>query len=309
MHKLTNKLSLPFLGVFHPKCFTFKGSTFKIPMQATPELYALLTNLLKRTSRLFYSPHDCVILDILMSKTILTDAELLERLHVLPKEFNRLIVRLKEDKLVKIENKIENVEGRQNVKTIYYLDWCIIKDVIKYKVLKISQINHVIVSEMYVCKGCKAEFSILEAQALMRDFHFVCNRCEAFLEEKRADDCDLTVHKRTMDYVKDILELLKQIDEFNVANIDYFQAMKIREEKEGQKEKVIVKQEEEDEEVACETFEEVKPEEKPVEVGIKEIVVVCGVEKYFDEITEDDKQKMSVEEYEMYYDVYSKYYE
>lgn len=284
------------------------------PMQTNSELTTLLTDLLKRTSRLFYSPHDCIILDILMSKTILTDSELLERLHVLPKEFNRLIVRLKEDKLVKIENKIENIDGRQNVRTIYYLDWCIIKDVIKYKILKISEINHVVVSEMYVCKGCKTEFSILEAQSLMKNFSFVCNRCESFLEERRADECDLTLHNKTMDYVAEILELLKKIDGHNVKNVDYFQAMKIREEREGQKVTIIAKpnildDDNDVDQVFCETFDDIKVVEKPAKVSIKELVKVCGVDKCFDDITELDKQKMTVEEYEMYYEVYSKYFE
>lgn len=292
-------------------------------MQHTEELHTLLTTLLKRTARLFYSPHDCVILDILISKIILTDTEFLERLHILPKEFNKLIIRLKEDKLVKIENKIENIDGRQNVKTIYYLDYCVIKDVIKYKVLKITHIENKVVSEIYVCKGCKAEFSILEAQALMQDFNFVCNRCKSFLEEKRADCFDLKMHTKVMEYINEILELLKKIDEHNVPNMDYFQAMKWREEKELlEKQKVVkydvveeqIKEEENEENAGWESddetlkkkLEEADDEEKKT---IAEKIKVKGVEKDYHLITADDMDKMSAEEYEAYYEVYRKYFE
>lgn len=277
-------------------------------MQSDAELTEQLTKLIKHTTRLFYTPQHCVILDVLLSKLILKDYEFLERLHILPKEFNKIIVKLKEDKLLKVENRIENVDGRQFVKTIYYLDFCMIKDVIKYKLYKMTQLNKVVSMEMYICKSCSREYSILEAQACIQDFKFVCEDCHSLLEEKKCVEFDHVMHNKMMTHINEISKILQMIEKYEIENTDYFQALKMREEKE--KETVVVESKKEIVvETVCETFDdEVIETKKDVkEVRINEKVKVDGVEKWFDDVDESDKEKMSMEEYEKYYEIYAKY--
>jgi transcription initiation factor TFIIE subunit alpha len=70
------------------------------------EYEELMKKLVKITARSFYADHHCVILDILLEKVVLYDTEISERMKMLAKEFNKLVVKLKEDKLIKHETKI-----------------------------------------------------------------------------------------------------------------------------------------------------------------------------------------------------------
>ncbi|KAM0687100.1 hypothetical protein COBT_001666 [Conglomerata obtusa] len=233
------------------------------------EYEPLIRDLLRKTARLFYDPPHCVILDILLHKLILYDHELTSRLKLLTKEVNKNIVRLKEDKLIKIENKIENIEGRQVVKTLYYLDFCSVKDIIKYKVYKMSRSFESAESELYVCVACKKEFGLLDVQLLVVNFKFLCDECRGELVEKTADAGDVSLHKRMNTCIEELVELLRRIDQYDIETMDYFQVLKLREEREklgeDNESEIIEKAKEEvqfeefkdvDENKECEVFED-----------------------------------------------------
>lgn len=287
------------------KVFTFLA----LRMIDDPELRELFTKLIKHTTRLFYTPQHCVVMDILLSKLLLKDHEFLERLHILPKEFNKIVVKLKEDKLLKVENRIENVDGRQFIKTIFYLDFCMIKDVIKYKLYKMTQINKAVSIEMYICKSCEREYSILEAQTCIQNFKFVCVDCHSLLEEKKCVEFDHIMHNKMMTHINEISKILQAIDKYEIQNIDYFQALKMREERE--KEVVVEDKKEVVIENVCDTFDD-EDVSIPVPINknkprIEEKVMVNGVEKWIDDVDEHDKVIMTEDEYETYYEIYSKY--
>lgn len=276
----------------------------------------LVASLLRTTARLFYDPPHCVVLDLLLDKLILHDFELTHALKMLSKEFHKIVVKLKEDKLIKIENKIENVDGRQNVKTIYYLDFCQIKDTIKYKIYKMTKLFEVQKKELYACKTCGKEYTLLEIQALVVGFKFVCDECCDELVEKTEDGGNVDLHKQMMTEIQVLVDILRQLDAFDIKNMDYFQVLKLREEREKTVvQKVNVTEEKQDDIVfdSCDiakndsVFDDNFVTENVESSKILEYVTVAGTTILFDDVTQEDEEKMSAEEYEKYYEIYEKH--
>ncbi|EJW01418.1 hypothetical protein EDEG_03961 [Edhazardia aedis USNM 41457] len=218
-----------------------------------------MAELIKKTARMFYEPGAIVILDLLLSKLILFDYEICEKLKMLPKEFHKIIIKLKEDRLVCCESKIENENGRSMTKTAYYLDYAKFKDTIKYKIFKMSKKIDEGGSKnrniTYWCQICKKEFSLFEMQSLIDEyFKFKCDECCGAVAEKiqALNDNDLKLHKKVMEEVSDILELLKKLDKHNLQCLDYFQVLKLRKEREEN----MVKNKEEKKEAEIEVKKE-----------------------------------------------------
>lgn len=277
----------------------------------------LVASLLRTTARLFYDPPHCVVLDLLLNKLILHDTELTHSLKMLSKEFHKIIVKLKEDKLIKVENKIDNIDGRQNVKTIYYLDFCQIKDTIKYKVYKMTKLFETQRKELYICKTCSKEFSLLDIQSLVVEYKFICDECCGELTEKVENKGNVDLHKLMMTEIQVLINLLKQLDAYDIKSMDYFQVLKIREEREKSDE-VIHKSDEhntvEDNLVEnCDAgkieneykdIEDEKNDTNKNEQKIAEFVKVEGKNVLFCDITPEDVDKMSGDEYTAYWNVY-----
>lgn len=338
----------------------------------------LLHKLIRHTLRLFYQPHHCVIMDILLEKLLLRESEICSAMKMLSKEFNKLIVRLKEDRLIKQESKIETtIDGRQLLQQIYYIDYREIKDIIKYKIYKMStEINEHLREQQqqigYMCAECKTEYSVLEAQSLVKNYRFICPDCTTELIENRNTEVDPhELHALMMNDLKDIIDMLKQADNYNIPTIDYFQALEMKKNKEMKAGVAVNRTDEsarEGEEVAdtrvyeaSYTFEELsgiekktegyeavngeelgkmalnemlskkdeslvtdksleeeiflnttrsddveKSEQHLLDVQDEIMIRVSGVSKAFSAVTEEDKEKMTEEEYETYFEVFLK---
>lgn len=293
----------------------------------------LVASLLRTTARLFYDPPHCVVLDLLLDKLILYDFELTHSLKMLSKEFHKIVVKLKEDKLIKIENKIENIDGRQNVKTIYYLDFCQIKDTIKYKVYKMTKLFETQKKELYACKTCHKEFSLIEIQSLVVDYKFICDECCDELAEKIENEENVDLHKLMMTEIQVLVDILRKLDSHDIKNMDYFQILKIREEREkksdvksegisGDVQKSEEKIEENNDvnnifddgvadnydankhEFMFDVNTNHKQKNHNVENEILEYVTVAGKKVLYHNVTAEDEDKMSAEEYEKYYEIY-----
>ncbi|ELQ74789.1 Transcription initiation factor IIE, alpha subunit [Trachipleistophora hominis] len=338
----------------------------------------LMQKLIRHTLRLFYQPHHCVIMDILSEKLLLRENEICSAMKMLSKEFNKLIVKLKEDKLIKQESKIETtIDGRQLLQQIYYIDYREIKDIIKYKIYKMStEINEHLREQQrqigYVCSECKTEYSVLEAQSLVKNYRFICPDCNIELVENKNTEVDPhELHTLMMNDLKDIIDMLKQADNYNIPTIDYFQALEMKKNKEAKTGVVVNKTDDNMKEIddaadtkgyeASYTFGELseidkemathetvsgeepgnvvqdeisvrkdecfvtdksleeeiflnttrsddleKSEPRPADVHDEIMVKVGGVAKVFSAVTEEDKEKMTEEEYETYFEVFLK---
>jgi transcription initiation factor TFIIE subunit alpha len=281
------------------------------------EYEPVMMELVRKVVRKFYEPHHVVITDILLRNTLLYDTELCERMKMLAKEFNRLVIRLKEDKIIKYETKVESKEdNRQLLRTVYYINYAEARDVIKYKVFMMTRMlessMRMAQMEGYICTECSREYSSLDAQSLMENFVFKCEGCKGDLvENRRNSGSDCMAHTVLMAELDDIIRLLKETDKFSIPSMDYFQVLETKKSKERMHSTLA-----EEEEVAVpivnvadfdvvEAY--VSPEEPQEGLRIDEMVSINGVKKKFSEVTDEDKELMNEDEYERYFEIYSKH--
>lgn len=313
-----------------------------IPLMADETEYVPLMQLLVRqVMRKFYEPHHCVIMDILLENLLLKESELYASMHMLGKEFNRLITKLREDKLIRQESKIETTQhGTQLHSQCYFIDFKEIKDIIKYKIFKMGNIitkrKEKDISDVnisYRCSSCEAVYSILEVQSFLKNFKFICPDCEIPLEENK-DENIFELHTLMMDDLKDIIDLLKKADQFDIPTMDYFQVLNMKKRHEERQKTIqteILKEIKpiESEKTGIESFaadeptndehitffsstENIKRQKieivsEPEQLSETKIMVkVNGIEKEFAQITEDDQENMTEQEYEDYFDIYSR---
>jgi transcription initiation factor TFIIE subunit alpha len=206
------------------------------------------------------------------------------------------------------------------------MDFSEVRNVIKYKIYKMSRMIEREIKQSeelqgYACLSCGKEFSVLDAQSLIQDYVFKCDECMGELVENRAkkvagDPRDL--HSSMMNDIKEIVELLKEVDKYDIPSVDYFQVLKMRkvkEEGDGGKSALVketIEEEKEEELIEDITIElpstvNIVEEGKNEKKKIDEMVLVSGMQKSFSEVTEEDQEKMSEAEYEKYYEIYSKY--
>lgn len=305
------------------------------PMADESEYIPLMQSLIRTVVRKFYEPHHCVIMDILLEHFTLKEAEICANMHMLGKEFNRLIIKLKEDRLIRHESKIETEpDGRQLLSQCYFLNLREIKDIIKYKIFKMGKLitknDNTDVPDVninYTCPHCEIIFSTLEAQSHMRNFQFICPDCDTNLKEIQDKD-SFELHRLMMKDLKEIIEMLKKADQFDIPLMDYFQVLELkkRTEKKSQETEQNVpvvsihhgfdEKETFDEKSAhplhiqTPTEENItfiketdnKSQTRPVNSSDRNtMVMVNGVAKPLSEITTDDQEKMNEEEYEEYF--------
>lgn len=295
-----------------------------------------MKRLLQHFIRKFYDTQHIIVVDILLEKLLMFDSELCASLKILPKEFSKIIFRLREDKLLRQETKIENRENNyQEIRQVFYINYKEVRDVIKYKVFKMTkQLEGEMgkSEEIFVCTTCKKEFSILDAQSLMSGFLFKCDECQGLLEESRRviENDPHNLYEKLMKSLKEIIEMLKEVDKHTIPSFDYFQALGIRRSRENNKNEPVPVSTEDIVQVADNSlveedisFDTLCSEERSVEavssgtgpptstaIGSADetdAVSVAGIKKPFGEITETDKEAMTEKEYERYFELYMKY--
>lgn len=270
-------------------------------------------DLFRLTLRVFYPPACIVIFDHLLEYHIMSEQDLRSKLKLLTREFNKLIVPLKNDRFVKNESTVENnADGRPLMKQVYFIDPYETHEVIKYKIFTMGRrleadIKMLADNQVFICPGCNGkEIPIIEAQSNIVDYKFICTTCGSELSENRSAGNPHEVYKKMVEDCAPIVELLKQLSGKKITPVDYFQALENRKKAEGVKdikEKVVVQEEvEEKSEEFGFTTQEI--EEVPL---VKECinVNVAGVPKSLSEITEEDMDKMTESEYEKYFELHN----
>lgn len=298
-----------------------------------------MKQLIQHFVRKFYDSQHVILIDILLLKLVMFDSELCAALKIVPKEFSKIVFKLREDKVLRQETKIENRENNyQELKQVFYINYGEIRDVIKYKIFKMTkrlECDMGKTEEVFVCTTCRKEFSILDAQALMNGFLFKCDECQGVLEESRkvVENDPHNLYEKLMKNIKDLIEMLKVVDQYGIPSFDYFQVLAIRKEREIKKgvpvkakPKEIVKSIEKTPEieedinfdasqssagdsssVAAKSEEHVARHQDAESTDAMEMVTVGGVRKAFDAITNADKEIMTEKEYERYFEMYMRY--
>ncbi|KAM0681712.1 General transcription factor IIE subunit 1 [Glugoides intestinalis] len=295
----------------------------------TLEYEPTMKKLIKLVTRSFYEPHHVVITDILLENMLLSDAEFCAKMKMLNREFNKLIIRLKDDRLIKSDIKVETKEdNKQVLKSVYFFNYAEIRDVIKYKIFKMTtalEIKQIAEEEAFYCDLCDRYFSALDAQALVENFSFKCIFCKTELQENTHKNNEKDIElKELLSDLKNVVILLKEAERFEIPSMDYFQILELKKEKErcdSAKEMADMsnkapsgcalkiepeKQDGDSNEFSCLPVLKTTLKEKS---NLDDFVTVNGKPKKFSEITEDDKDLMNEDEYTNYFEMYNKYHE
>lgn len=101
-----------------------------------------LKTLVRMIARAFYDDKTIIFLDMLTEDRVLRDDVIAMRVKMNPKDSNKFLGRLKEDRLLKSETKTEpklNEWRKPILKTYYYIDYSLFVNVVKYKLLKMRE--------------------------------------------------------------------------------------------------------------------------------------------------------------------------
>jgi hypothetical protein len=172
-----------------------------------------------------------------------------------------------------------------------------------------------------VKKKSLEHFTAPDAQSNMLNMTFRCLNCDQELVEKifRSDEGDINI-KTLLKGLEDIIKLLKEIDKFDIQALDYFHIVEMKKRKnKGIKDQGIVQEKPEY------IVKKVKEPEKDLYLGFEnvEIEVACqqpqklkkdnttkikvnGQINNLSDITEDDIELMSENEYEIYFEILNK---
>lgn len=306
------------------------------------DLCALMGELVQRVTRMFYEPHHIVIMDIMLHHLVLDEEDLADKMMLLPREFNKIIVRLRDDKLLSSETISDLKEdGKQVTKTKFFLDFRVIRDVVKYKIYTMTQRleRRLRLSEStlgFSCPKCQAAYSLLDAQSFLstEDYTFRCPDCSISLVEKKEKEAEekesaSNLFSLMMEEIAPLISQLKKIDQIGIPEMlrgkiilsqggAQHPAQPLMEtprrgpaeeppetaaEGGGPREEEIVSVPRPGEDIY--TLE--NNNESSIKKASGEIVSVQGEKKPYEDVTESDKERMDEEEYERYFELFEKY--
>ncbi|KAK4521201.1 uncharacterized protein ATC70_013146 [Mucor velutinosus] len=187
-----------------------------------------LKALVARVARAFYDPKYIAILDALNNAPPNTNGvreeDLVFTLKMTPRDIHRICGKLKEDRLIKMANRMEPRKQDQRLipKNYYYIDYKEFVDVVKWKMFKMQTLvrdNLRTESENkgYICNNCEKQFTPLDVLSLvdMTDQLFHCDVCEHVLEENdNAENVkgSQQILTKLREQSQPIITLLKQTD-------------------------------------------------------------------------------------------------
>jgi len=291
--------------------------------------------LVQTVTRMFYDPAHVVIMDIMLHHLVLTEEDLADKMKLLPREFNKLAVKLRDDKLLSSETISEMKEDERQVTTTkFFLDFRAIRDIVKYKIYTMTQRLEKKLREnegsfRFGCKSCGTSYSALDAQSYLstKDYTFRCPGCSEELKEKKEKNAEeiegvSEVFSTMMCEISPVIQKLKEIDALGIpemlrGKIILSQPVQdkpreVAEEKAPEMDYLVdispsEEEAESEEKRPAEVWKKSEAEkEKHAEV-IEEILMVEGAPKKYSEITESDKERMTEKEYERYFEVFEKY--
>ncbi|KAJ7163373.1 TFIIE alpha subunit-domain-containing protein [Mycena filopes] len=165
---------------------------------ATKEDRETLRLLVQHVSRAFYEPKYTIIMDQLARHTVLKDDDLAGRMGLQPKELNKVIATLSNDRLVQIYRQNELREGAQRAtaKQYYYIDYEHFCNVVKWRIARMrKQIDtrgrNELDNKGYICPQCKTSYTPLDVDKLM-DMTLnalICEICRAEVVDNEDAEC------------------------------------------------------------------------------------------------------------------------
>ena len=127
--------------------------------------------LVKMLSRMFYEVEHFIFLDLLILEGILSEDQIADRLHFQVKQVNKIAVKLREDKFLQSEARLEirDYDGKNITRTYWYIDYPGLLEGTRRRLKKMSvRVEEMIQkgakgdSQTFICKNCKKIFSLLD---------------------------------------------------------------------------------------------------------------------------------------------------
>jgi transcription initiation factor TFIIE subunit alpha len=139
------------------------------------------------------------------------------------KEVQKICGKLKDDRLIKSEQKQEpRRDGKQVTKRYHYIDYKLFVDTVKWKIHQMTEeINKKRKSELqnkgYKCPECESKFSALEVLTLVdpETSLFMCEYCGSELKpenNEESENAGQELYSKLMNQLAPILDLLKETD-------------------------------------------------------------------------------------------------
>lgn len=197
--------------------------------------------LVRTVGRSFYEDRFVVFLEYLFHERMLPDDQLADRFHAMVKDVNRIGARLRDDRLVRVENRQEVRASDQKTyhRIYYYTDYALFVDAVKYKIHKMRMTieERMTAADFevkgYCCERCDAIYTVLDLKNLATDAagEVYCERCHAKVHEvDRSSEQKRLLDQRSelMDAVNPILKLLKKIDVSKIPPFNPLEYLKQR---------------------------------------------------------------------------------
>jgi transcription initiation factor TFIIE subunit alpha len=207
--------------------------------------------LVRVVARSLYEDKYAVLLDILLRDKMystwsdrsnlfsISDEGVAERMQLMVKDVGKIAAKLKEDRLIKSEVRLESrgPEERPFNRTFYYIDLATFADVVKYRLHMMrktleDRVKNDVNEKGYHCPRCNRTYSVMDVGKL---FHPTTNElhCEVCSAELQSVDqsmlsTDSSRQSKLIEQTNHILRLLRRIDEFHIPRFDPIEYLKAR---------------------------------------------------------------------------------
>ncbi|PJF16447.1 Transcription initiation factor IIE subunit alpha [Paramicrosporidium saccamoebae] len=169
----------------------------------------------------------------------ISDEGAAERMQLMVKDVGKIAARLKEDRLIKSEVRLESrgLDERPFNRTFYYIDLAIFADVVKYRLHMMrktleDRVKNDVNEKGYHCVRCNRTYSVMDVGKLFNpttnEFH--CEVCSAELQsvDQSMLSADSGRQSKLIEQTNHILRLLRRIDEVQIPRFDPIEYLKAR---------------------------------------------------------------------------------
>lgn len=185
-------------------------------------------SLIQFVSRNFYPKLYILVLDAILTHSVLSEDDLAYLVGIHRKELRAICNKLVEDRLLVVhaQREEEGTQQRYKTKTYYYIHFTEAIDSVKWKIHTIvkdlkDEIKKDSNPEGYVCRRCGSKYSQIDALALLSPdkSKFICDHCgDELIEDDSGVQLKLREQKlhKLMAQINPIIDYLRKIDKMTI---------------------------------------------------------------------------------------------
>ncbi|KXX78695.1 Transcription initiation factor IIE subunit alpha [Madurella mycetomatis] len=189
--------------------------------------------LVRAVMRAFYTTQEILVIEALVTHSVLRDDELAYLMKMNLKDLHKLCATLRDARFLTVHTRPEMQQGKTRPinRTYYYIDYRQTIDAIKWRVYKTDKDMQGIAqpadeSKEYFCPQCSAQWTQLEVLDSVSAEGFTCGRCGAVLE--RSKEREAPGHQqlsRMNNQFKFMTDMLQAVDRVVVPECNFDKAL------------------------------------------------------------------------------------